>query len=230
MDILKILMADSHDVTEEDLLLFEDALSVGDYEITSEEEIADDLYRDQCHKLIEQIRSWKKKSFDAAAWSKNTEGSYDPDHPYSGANSGVIKPSVVPITQASKSPREEVAANLATIRVSDDYKARFKEYVAFSTLLTPSFIDNNFDLFEKLELDYLVSHIAFDEPFLEKRFSQLNSDEIAKHQTFSEEFFMRHYNDLDVNLVLQKGPNPWRDKANRSNKLDVFLRLKGVRL
>ena len=39
---------------------------------------------------------------------------------------------------------------------------------------------------------------------------------------------MKHFNDLNYNTVLQKGVNEWRKKANRSNKLDVFLRLKGV--
>ena len=41
--------------------------------------------------------------------------------------------------------------------------------------------------------------------------------------------FIAHYGDLDSETVLKKGVNGWRDKASRSTKLDVFLRIKGVR-
>ena len=35
---------------------------------------------------------------------------------------------------------------------------------------------------------------------------------------------------LDAETVLSKGVNPWCDKAKRSKQLEVFLRIKGVKL
>ena len=55
-------------------------------------------------------------------------------------------------------------------------------------------------------------------------------DKIARYQLFSEGFFMKHYAQLDVNIVLGHGKNEWRKKENRSKQLDVFLRLKGVKI
>jgi hypothetical protein len=35
---------------------------------------------------------------------------------------------------------------------------------------------------------------------------------------------------MDATIVLQHGKNEWRKKENRSKQLDVFLRLKGVKI
>lgn len=92
------------------------------------------------------------------------------------------------------------------------------------------FIDENIDLFTPDELDTLLKIRLFSEAFLEKYFMTLDHETLAKSQTFSEEFFIAHYADLDAQTVLRKGINEWRDRAKRSTKLDVFLRIKGVRL
>ena len=68
------------------------------------------------------------------------------------------------------------------------------------------------------------------EPFLEKYFGALDHDKIARYQLFSEAFFMKHYAQMDATIVLQHGKNEWRKKENRSKQLDVFLRLKGVKI
>jgi hypothetical protein len=41
---------------------------------------------------------------------------------------------------------------------------------------------------------------------------------------------MKHYSQMDATIVLTKGKNEWRKKEKRSKQLDVFLRLKGVKL
>ena len=35
---------------------------------------------------------------------------------------------------------------------------------------------------------------------------------------------------MDAEIVLTKGKNDWRKKENRSAQLDVFLRLKGIKI
>ena len=72
--------------------------------------------------------------------------------------------------------------------------------------------------------------MPLSEDFLDKYFSSLDADKIAHYQLFSEKFFIRHYAQMDAEIVLTKGKNEWRKKENRSSQLDVFLRLKGVKL
>ena len=72
--------------------------------------------------------------------------------------------------------------------------------------------------------------IMFSEEYLESYFGVLDHKMIAQYQLFSESFYMRHYADLDAETVLSKGVNTWRDKAQRSKQLEVFLRIKGVKL
>lgn len=235
MDILKILQTSPHDVTPDDLLMFEDALAVGDYESTATDAISDALYRDTCSKLISQIRNWSKvKDGPNVVW--DADGDADKESvPFREGNAGVIVDgtSFAPFNESvpvSKSPSETVASDLAAMRRMEDHRNRFRSYIATSEYMTEAFIDGNFSLFEPLEVDCILAEIPFSEAFLEKRFSQINSEIVARYQVFSEEFFMRHFVDLDTETVLNKGVNPWRDKANRSSKLGVFLRLKGIRL
>lgn len=230
MDILKILQTSQSDVTADDLLMFEDALATGDYEDTSPEHLPDVIYRDKCTKLISQIRNWKKAERQKELENRDGQNS---ETSLKEKNTGVIidgtglSPFNVP-KASCMTAAETVASDLAVMRRADDYRSCFKEYLGTSSNMTESFIDEKFSLFSQVELDCMLSAIPFSEAFLEKRFTQLNHDGIARYQKFSEAFFMKHYADLDAQTVLNKGVNPWRDKSHRSNKLDVFLRLKGI--
>ncbi len=68
------------------------------------------------------------------------------------------------------------------------------------------------------------------EEFLEKYYGALDHAKIARYQKLSEAFFMRHFAQMDAGIVLESGKNEWRKKENRSKQLDVFLRLKGVKI
>jgi hypothetical protein len=76
----------------------------------------------------------------------------------------------------------------------------------------------------------MLTIIPLEEGFLEKYFGALDKDKISRYQCFSEGFFIKHYSQLDATVVLTKSKNEWRKKENRSKRLDVFLRLKGVKL
>ena len=93
-----------------------------------------------------------------------------------------------------------------------------------------AFIEKHFSFFKEWELNAILSVKQLGEPFLEKYFGALDHDKIARYQLFSEAFFMKHYAQMDATIVLQHGKNEWRKKENRSKQLDVFLRLKGVKI
>ena len=115
------------------------------------------------------------------------------------------------------------------IRNNAGYKENFEEYINKNIDdFTASFVEKNLSFFKSWELDQIISKVLFSEEFLEKHYQSLDKSTIARHQKFSESFYMKHFNDLPASTVLKHGINDWRKKTNRSSKLDVFLRLKGV--
>ena len=93
-----------------------------------------------------------------------------------------------------------------------------------------AFIDQNIVFFMPWELSAILMTMNLSEAFLEKYFASLDAEKIARYQLFSEKFFIRHFSQLDAETVLTKGKNDWRKKENRSAQLDVFLRLKGIKI
>ncbi len=86
------------------------------------------------------------------------------------------------------------------------------------------------DLFSATEISSVLSWLNLGEENLAKYWAILNKGDIARYQLFSEDFYILHFNDLNVNIVLKQGKNPWRKKDAMSPKLTMFLKLKGVSL
>lgn len=213
MQVLEILKNSGKDLYPEDLAFFEAELDTGDY--TRE-------YIDQCKDLIAEIRKWKKQA------AKQSVQDVIP------SNILVEPDKLVPgVKPKEKTPQEKLAEfthALQQMRTAGNYKTRFKQYLADHTEIDETFIDQHIALFQPTELESIVMTMPLSEDFLDKYFVSLDADKIARYQLFSEKFFIRHYAQMDAEIVLTKGKNEWRKKENRSSQLDVFLRLKGVKL
>lgn len=215
MDILKILQESTKDLIPEDLDFFETELATGG--------IYDAQYQLQCRSKIEQIRRW--------------------------LNGDLVSPEEEPISQKKSTSKNIIIgignivpegatsavsalslAELKSLRGRSDYKSTFKRYIKDSAIIDADFVDKNFATFEIWEIDAIISVKQMGEAFLEKYFGAINSDKIARYQLFSESFFMKHFAQMDASIVLEHGKNEWRKKENRSKQLDVFLRLKGVKI
>lgn len=225
MEILKILNDSGESLILEDLDFFETELATG--------EGYDEVYIQQCKEQIDRIRKWM------------TEEDGSPDEAYvrdkeiksnnSSSNGIVVElDKVVPENASSKipqlSPTQQIQSDLRYIRERTDYKSAFKKYVKDSQIINSDFLDKNFSLFDAWEMDAIVSVKQLGEEFLEKYFGAIDHDKIARYQLFSENYFMKHFTQMDVNIVLEHGKNEWCKKENRSKQLDVFLRLKGVKI
>lgn len=114
-------------------------------------------------------------------------------------------------------------------RLGDSSQSAFIKLVRNTPELDERFVKAHINELSKSELSALIERMSFSEEFLEQYFPTLDHNAIARWQTFSEEFFIKHFTDLSATTVLKQGKNGWRKKENRSNKLDAFLRLKGVR-
>lgn len=213
MQVMEILKNSVKDLYPEDLAFFEAELDTGDY--TRE-------YIDQCKDLIAEIRKWKKQAANQSVQDVIPSNILvDPDKLVPG-----VKPK-------EKTPQERLAEfthALQQMRTAGNYKTRFKQYLADHTEIDETFIDQHIALFQPTELESIVMTMPLSEDFLDKYFASLDADKIARYQLFSEKFFIRHYVQMDAEIVLTKGKNEWRKKENRSSQLDVFLRLKGVKL
>lgn len=213
MEVLDILKKNGAELYPEDLAFFEAELDTGDYSIE---------YIDACKKLIGEIRSWKKQSTTQNGGDSGIPGNVFVDK--EKLTPGAAKP------MTEKERMAQINHDIAQIRTASNYKTRFKQYLADHPDVNEAFIDQNIALFMPWELDAILMTMSLSEAFLEKYFTSLDAEKIARYQLFSEKFFIKHFSQLDAEIVLTKGKNDWRKKENRSAQLDVFLRLKGIKI
>jgi hypothetical protein len=216
MDILEILKKSRKDLYPEDLDFFETELATGgNYNAA---------YQAECRALMKQIRNWKKASApsDDPAKAKGKSGGIEMDI------SKVAPKEANPVMDMPQDQR--LFLDITKMRDDSSYKTKFKKRIQEADFVDAAFIEKHFAFFKEWELNAILSVKQLGEPFLEKYFGALDHDKIARYQLFSEAFFMKHYTQMDATIVLQHGKNEWRKKENRSKQLDVFLRLKGVKI
>ena len=209
MDILKILKENKDELLDADIECLVTELETGDY---------DEEYIKECRAIIMSIQEGKVEVNNNQFLCNLHKAKVD---------QSVLNPNYV----KKEETLEEIIWNkINDIRKKENAQLIFKQYLEENSMLTEEFIDTYFSKFIDIELKTILETTNLSESFLEKHFGQLNKDLISHYQCFSEEFFMKHFKDLQVNTVLTKGPNPWKSKENRSSKLNVFLKLKGVNL
>ena len=216
MDILEILKKSGKDLYPEDLDFFETELATGGH--------YDAAYQAECRALLKQIRNWKKASApsDDPAKAKGKSGGIEMDI------SKVAPKEANPVMDMPQDQR--LFLDITKMRDDSSYKTKFKKRIQEADFVDAAFIEKHFAFFKEWELNAILSVKQLGEPFLEKYFGALDHDKIARYQLFSEAFFMKHYAQMDATIVLQHGKNEWRKKEKRSKQLDVFLRLKGVKI
>lgn len=222
MDILGILKSAKENIYLEDLAFFETELATGDYA---------ESYLAECKGQIELVRKWL-----CGGEEESTPQAEKSSAPAKQKKASLIMgihdvaPETANPAAAAMSPEKTILADIKAMREGNSYKAQFKKYIQSHAEIDAVFVDRHYSFFLPWEMAAIVSVKQLGEDFLEQYFGALDKDKIARYQCFSENFFMKHYSQLDAVLVLTKGKNKWRKKENRSKQLDVFLRLKGVRL
>ena len=213
MQVLETLKKNAAELYPEDLAFFEAELDTGDYP---------QEYIDQCKDLIAEVRNQNKQAAKPKVQDVIPSNILvDPDK---------LVPGTKPKEKTPQDRLNELTRAMNQMRTAANYKTRFKQYLADHPETDEAFIDQNIAVFQPGELESILMVMPLSEDFLDKYFSSLDADKIARYQLFSEKFFIRHYAKMDAEIVLTKGKNDWRKKENRSSQLDVFLRLKGVKL
>ena len=216
MDILEILKKSGKNLYPEDLDFFETELATGGHYSAT--------YQAECRVLMNQIRNWQKADRPAET----------PQTPKGETKSIEVDISHLAPKEANPAmtvPEDQrLLLDITEMRGDSSYKTKFKKRIQEADFVDAAFIEKHFSFFKEWELNAILSIKQLGEPFLEKYFGALDHAKIARYQLFSEAFFMKHYAQMDATIVLQHGKNEWRKKENRSKQLDVFLRLKGVKI
>ena len=221
MDILTILQESGKNLYPEDLDFFETELATGGP--------YDEAYAAQCRDKIKKLRAWLNDDKNKKTTAENNKKKESaPKSLFVGI--GDLAPKDSNPIAASLTPEQMILNDIAVMRNIDSYKTVFKKTVAGKAEINADFVEKHFSFFLPWEIDAILTVKQLGEDFLEKYFGALDHDKIARYQLFSETFFMKHYSQLDASVVLEHGKNEWRKKENRSRQLDVFLRLKGVKV
>lgn len=215
MEVLQILQENLTSLYEEELSFLEVELKTGPYE---------QAYVKECLELIQQIRAKLIRK-------EHQEGD---DALLALPHNAVLVPADLEQAQSGVAPpaqdgQDELKNAILSLRNKTDYKSRFKALAEKSPALSESMVEEIIAFLQPAELETLLTVKSFGESFLEKHFDLLDKDKLSKHQQISESFFIRHFEQLDPTLVLKNTKNSFHKKENRSTKLDVFLRLKGIK-
>lgn len=210
MKILEILETPEIELYPEDFAFFEVELDTGDY---TEE------YRESCRQKMATLR----QSTEPVPTTETILPEAKP-----AVSKAVPKPTVAPENPEKFSGT--ILDEIEHLRQEKTYRSDFNKYLTKTKQINAEFVDVNFNFLTYWEINTILRRRKLGEDFLEKHFYALNRTTISRYQTFSESFFMRHYDQLDCKLVLQAGKNPWKDPDKRSRQLDVFLRLRGVKI
>lgn len=226
MDILKLLTDSADELYEEDLDFFETELATG--------EGYDENYRLQCYEMIETVRTRMNGGLpEDGELPEDSEEKPKKRRRFSNGpvvGLGKLAPEESNPAAASMTPAQIIEHDISALRVKSAHKTAFRNYLKTCPAINAGFLDENFSFFTPDEMDVIVSSVQLGEEFLEKYFDALNHEKIARYQLFSESFFMTHFTQLNALIVLEQGKNKWRHKGERSKQLDVFLRLKGVKI
>ena len=220
MNIKEILLTQEAELLDIDLDCLEEQLETGDY---------DYHYAKSCKATIAAIRQKRRQAVEQQRQSQR-KPSEKPELPQIPL--GELSPHSAPSQSAGRpalSKDQQVMSAIEATRVGDGSQSAFIKLVRNTPELDERFVKAHINELSKSELSTLIERMSFSEEFLEQYFPTLDHNAIARWQTFSEEFFIKHFTDLSATTVLKQGKNSWRKKENRSNKLDAFLRLKGVR-
>lgn len=221
MDIYKMLKENSDIILKEDLEFFEIELATGDYERE---------YINKCLELIKEIKQFKNIK-------EQKIEKVNIDDPYADI-SFVEEEPIVNLANVEKGTNDNdsearkeslIKTLIVKARSLSSYQTEFIKIIKENNI-QEEFVDKNYVFFKQIEMDELIKIIYFSEDFLEKYFKLLNLKLVAEYQLFSETFYMKHFSQLDYKIVLKKGKNPWVKKKQRSSKLTVFLKLKGITL
>lgn len=208
MEVLEMLKQQGNTLTNEELKFLIDELRTGSY---------NEDYKNECFEIISQIKS--DKSHDVKK-SKET------------LHTVILTPEEIKdrLDKSALSVDDRFFRDLEVARMVNSSDQVVEKYINEHTLSDEFFI-TNLNRFNDLEVRKIFALIKLNDKQIEELFTTVPSGTIEKNQYISEEFFIKHFDDIDIKALKKNKVTNWIiDPTQRSKKIIIFLKMKGVKL
>ena len=217
MDIKEILSDPNTNLSLDELDMLETELDTGDF---------DYRYVAECKKIIDDLRKLIKRSYIPKDKEVTPEKDFEVKKTILVSRKELLDNNVTGFTGTDEERFRKVMSyyrETQGVSKAEDLVLSLKS----EELFNEEFICGKIDYFTDEEKEIIFGNIQVKEELLEKNFFSIGGELIAKTQKFSEGFYMKYFDNIPYKMI-NKENNEWINPKNRSQKLTVFLRLKGI--
>lgn len=213
MEVIQILNSQGKSLTDEEIKFLIDELNTGDY---------DEDYKKRCFYIIGSIINKEKA-----------------DQILIGGDAK--KPTYFKIFKTPDEIKERT--DTSTLNVVDKFLHDLKigrtinsngnvvSHYIKKGLLDKEYFLTNIKIFNEVELTQIFCLLQLDENEVEKYFKFAPRGIVEKYQFISEDFFIKYFDKISINLLKENKITPWvSNPLLRSNKIKIFIKMKGIKL
>ena len=209
MEVLEMLKQQGDKLTNEELKFLIDELNTGSY--------CQD-YKGECLSIIDQI----KKNRKHGKVEKGNEKVY----------TVIMSPEEIKnrLDKNTLSPEDKFFHDLEIARMMNNGVQVVEENIS-ENILDGEFFINHLNKFTGFEVFKILELVKLTEKQIEALFNVVPYGAIESTQVISEDFFIKHFEEIDVESLKKNKVTNWIvDPTQRSKKIEIFLKMKGVKL
>lgn len=214
MEVLEMLKNNLEELTLDELDMLIDELNTGLYS---------QAYKEECLSIIHEEIKKRKTPPDPIA---SVEAEPTPISK-EGDGQKVENPKKKTVKEMTK---EELSNLLILYRTSSNVEEKITEWVA-NREIDADFLLKRYNEFSNQELICAFNLIKVPEDDLFVYLKALPKGTIERTQIISEDFFIKHYEDMNITALKSNRKNAWViDPSQRSSKLIIFIKMKGIKI
>lgn len=209
MEVLEMLKEQGDKLTNEELNFLIDELNTGSY---SQD------YKEECFGIIDQIK--KNRKHGKVEKGKET------------IHTVIMTPEEIKdrLDKNALSAEERFFRDLEVARMTNSGDQVVEKYIN-ENILDGDFFIKNFKKFNDSEVRKILELIELTDKQIEELFAIAPHGAIEMTQNISEEFFIKHFDEIDIKSLKKNKVTNWIiDPSQRSKKIIIFLKMKGVKL
>ena len=214
MEVLEMLKNNRNELTLDELNMLIDEINTGVYSQS---------YKEECLELIADIIYERKHP------ETETQPLGEPTLVKVDASSHKVNvaSNKKQLKELSKKELEDLLILYRTSSVIDE---KISEWIT-SGEIDEEFLFANNASFSKQELLFAYQMLVVPEQKYTERLHVLGDGIIEKTQIISEDYFIKHYEEMHIPSLKTNKKNVWVcDPSQRSNKLLIFIKMKGIKL
>lgn len=209
MEVLEMLKEQGDKLTNEELKFLIDELNTGSY---SQD------YKEECFGIIDQIK--KNRKHGKVEKGKET------------IHTVIMTPEEIKdrLDKNALSAEDRFFRDLEVARMTNSGDQVVEKYIN-ENILGGDFFIKKFKKFNDFEVRKILELIELADKQIEELFAIAPHGAIEMTQNISEEFFIKHFDEIDIKSLKKNKATNWIiDPSQRSKKIIIFLKMKGVKL